>query len=203
MDYFGTTNEDTAAAAAVINEFLDSKGITYKEKNHAAFPFSREYIFPDDIVHLVISANSLITPKNISVKLYMDVPSPLSDKLESIGEDPFYYYNTRFGKLAYQTSVKTETELKKLTQIIEPFFRIQGYPAELEELRYQLEEVLDVMEITVSHKAVQLLYEDADRLHGILYNRCKELDFDFGYFQDITTHFYKTKNMIQGKEVEE
>ena len=203
MDYFGTTNEDTAHAVSLINEFLDRKGITYKEKIHKTFPFSHEYIFPDDIVHLVISSNSLITPKTISVKLYLDVSSPLSDKLESIGENPFYYYNIRFGKLAYQTSLETDTELEKITQIIEPFFRMQGYPQELEVIRYQLEEVLDVMEITASHKVAHLLYEDADRLHGLLYNRCKEMDFDFGYFQDITTHFYKNKNMIQGKEVEE
>ncbi len=203
MDYFGTTLEDTAAAAEAINQHLDEEDVHYTVTDQKHFPFAKIYTFPDDIVHMVVSANSLITPKNIALKMLVEVPEPLASKLESIGSDTYYFYDAKTGCLEHKDVIPVDEVQSKIAGIIAPFFEIQGIPGELTEISSKLREILNVMNYTESDIARKELIEDAVRVHGELYLKCREIGFSYGNYEELIKYYYNTRKLAEGKEIEE
>lgn len=203
MDFFGTTMEDTQAAAEAINQHLDEEDVHYEVTDQKHFPFSKIYTFPDDIVHMVVSANSLITPKNIALKMLLEVPEPLSTKLESIGDDIYYYYDPKTKCLEHKDVIPVDEVCSRIVPKIAPFFEVQGIPGALTEISKKLREILNVIGYTESEIAARELLNDALRVHGELYMKCKEIGFEYGNYEELIRYYYKTKNSVEGKEMEE
>lgn len=200
MDYFGTTMEDTRAAAEAINQHLEKEGVHYEVTDQAHFPFSKIYTFPDDIVHMVVSANSLISPKNISLKMLVEVPEPLSSKLDSIGGNTYYFYDTKTGCLEHKEVIPVEAVSSNIVSKIAPFFEIQGVPGELTAISSKLRQILNVIGYTRSELAATELMKDAVRVHGDLYLKCIEIGFDYNNFEELIRYYYEIKNKVEGKE---
>ena len=203
MDFFGTTLEDTQAAVDAINQHLDEEDVHYEVTDQKHFPFSKIYTFPDDIVHMVVSANSLVTPKSVSVKLLLEVPEPLASKLDSIGNDTYYFFDPKTGCLEHRTTIPVEEVSNKIVKEVAPFFEVQGVPIQLTEISSKLRKILDVIWFTESETAKKELINDAVRVHGDLYMKCKEIGFEYTVFEDLIRYYYDTKNRVEGKEVEE
>ena len=152
---------------------------------------------------MVVSANSLVTPKSVSVKLLLEVPEPLASKLDSIGNDTYYFFDPKTGCLEHRTTIPVEEVSNKIVKEVAPFFEVQGVPIQLTEISSKLRKILDVIWFTESETAKKELINDAVRVHGDLYMKCKEIGFEYTVFEDLIRYYYDTKNRVEGKEVEE
>ena len=59
------------------------------------------------------------------------------------------------------------------------------------------------MNYTESDIARKELIEDAVRVHGELYLKCREIGFSYGNYEELIKYYYNTRKLAEGKEIEE